>query len=93
MARAQVETHCEVEIERTRDSLLAHAVPEEMIHPGDIVQVHDAPTAIAFGATLRRDCRATVYRAGPLARIWTRLTGVFGIGELYEVGFAPKEER
>jgi hypothetical protein len=34
---------------------------------------------------------ATVERAGALERIWTELSGLLELTELYEVGFQPKE--
>ncbi len=91
--RRTVEAQCLVEIEQTPESLHAHAIPEGVeIRPGDVVLVHGAPTHIGFGERLSRQCRATVMRAGPLARLWTRATALLEITELYEVGFAPKEE-
>ena len=88
-----VEVECLVEIEQTPESLHAHAVPEGIeIRPGDVVVVHDAPSRVRFGECVSRRCRATVTRAGVLARAWTRAVSLFEITELYEVGFAPKEE-
>ena len=91
MSRTQ-QTRCVVEIERSADSLHAHAVPLDVaIEPGDTVVVHDAPTAIGWDRHLTRECRVTVTRAGRLRRAWTRATGVFALTELYEVGFGPAE--
>ncbi len=91
-ARRQVSARCVVEIERSADSLHAHAVPLGVaIRPGDIVLVHGAPTAIGFGQRLSRECTATVRRAGPVARFWTRATALFSLTDLYEVGFEPGE--
>ncbi len=82
---------CAVEIAKTPETFHAYAVPEGVaLRPGDAVLVHDAPTEIAFGETLRRDCRATVRRAGWLKRAWTRATSIFLLTSLYEVGFEPK---
>ena len=87
-----VEATCLVDLEQTHDSLHAHAVPEGVdIRPGDVVFVHDAPSSVAFGERLTRRCRATVTRAGPAGRAWARLSGLFLLTELYEVGFEPKE--
>ena len=60
--------------------------------PGDVVVVHGAPSRVGFGERVTQRCRATVTRAGLLARAWTRATALLEITELYEVGFAPKEE-
>ncbi|MCQ8277492.1 hypothetical protein NFI95_03385 [Acetobacteraceae bacterium KSS8] len=83
--------HCPVEIALTPETFHAYAVPDGVaLRPGDAVQVHDVPTEIAFGEVIRRDCRATVRRAGLLKRAWTRATSVFLLTSLYEVGFEPK---
>lgn len=87
-----IEVDCLVEIEQTPESLHAHAIPEGVaIRPGDTVIVHGAPTRVRFGERLRVPCRATVFRAGPLMRFWTRLAALRELTELYEVGFQPKE--
>ncbi len=87
-ARDTVEVPVTVEIEQTAESFHAYAVPERIeIRPGDEVVVHGAPGDIAFGDRLVLQCRATVLRAGPLRRAWTRLEGWFALTELYEVGF------
>lgn len=90
--RREVAARCIVEIERSPDSLHAHAVPLDVaIRPGDIVLVHDAPLVVGYGERVTRECRATVRRAGPLARFWTRATAVLSLTELYEVGFETGE--
>lgn len=89
----RVEVSCLVEIEQTPESFHAYAVPEGIeIRPGDVVTIHGAPAHVAFGERVTRECRATVVRAGPLARLWTKMTGMLELTELYEVGFAPREE-
>jgi hypothetical protein len=91
-ARRTVEVMCDVDIEQTPDSFHAHAVPDGIdIQPGDVVVVHGAPAAIAFGERLICQCRATVTRAGAARRWWTEFAGLFELTELYEVGFQPKE--
>jgi hypothetical protein len=93
MAGRIVEVPCTVEIEQTRESLHAHAIPEDIeIRPGDVVQVHGAPTSVEFGGRISVPCRASVRRAGPLVRAWTQFAGLFELTELYEVGFMPKEK-
>ncbi len=92
--RRLVDVACDVEIEQTGRYFHAHAAPEGIdLRPGDVVFVHDAPASIAFGQSLSRTCRATVRRAGPLTRAWTRATSVFSLRHLYEVGFDAEESR
>ena len=87
-----VEIHADIDIEKSRESFHAHAVPDGIaIRPGDVVVVHGVPTDIGFGDRLVSRCTATVTRAGPLARKWTEFTSMFELTELYEVGFLPKE--
>ncbi len=92
LSRREVDARCIVEIERSPDSLHAHAVPLGVaIRPGDVVLVHDAPLCIGYGERVTRECRATVRRAGPLARLWTRMSAMLSLTELYEVGFETGE--
>jgi len=84
---------CTLDIEVTPESVHAHAVPEGVeIYPGDSVVVHGAPASIQFGDRYTMDCTATITRAGPLTRAWTRLAALGGLTELYEVSFAPIED-
>jgi hypothetical protein len=86
-----IEVPCTLDIEQTRESFHAYAVPEGIeLNPGDTVLVHGAPDHIGFGEHLVRQSHATVHRAGMLARFWTRTTSMLELTELYEVGFAPK---
>lgn len=86
------EITCSVDIEQTFDSLHAHAIPEGVdLRPGDRVIVHGAPTEVPFGETRSMTCRATVIRAGAVARAWTEFSAVFELAELYHCGFEPKE--
>ena len=80
---------CVVDIEQTPDSLHAHVVIEGVQPgPGDKVIVHGAPTSIAFGERGTFQCRATIYRAGPIARQMTRAMSYLELTELYEIGFS-----
>ena len=89
--RRRIEVECLVDIEQTAEFLHAHAIPEGIrLRPGDVVVVHDAPDRIAFGSSLQVRRRATVFRAGPIARWWTRVAGFAQLTELYEVGFTPE---
>ncbi|WP_379551878.1 hypothetical protein ACRAQ7_08390 [Erythrobacter sp. W53] len=85
------ETRCRIEIEQSPDHFHAHVkldgnVP---IFPGDSVQVHGEPVMVSFGEKVSFDRSATVHRAGPLRRAWTKLAGHFEMAELYEVSFNP----
>jgi hypothetical protein len=85
---------CILDIEVSAESVHAHAIPEGVtLYPGDTVLVHDAPDHVAFGERITRRCTATVTRAGWLTRQWTRLVAIGQVTELYEVSFAPLEER
>ena len=90
IAARKIETlPCVVDIEQTADSLHAHVVIEGMQPgPGDTVIVHGAPTSIAFGERGTFHCRATIYRAGPIARQVTRAMSYLELTELYEIGFS-----
>ena len=86
-----VQVRCDVDIEQTRDSFHAHAVPDGIdIQPGDMVLVHDLPGEIGYGERIACECRATVLRANWLQRQWTQLCGMFELTELYDVGFEPR---
>lgn len=88
----RLEVPCTVEIERSAESFHAYAVPEGVVlRPGDRVIVHGTPGHVAFGESMRFRTRATVLRAGPLARAWTQLVAILELTELYHVGFEPKE--
>lgn len=90
---ARIDVPCYVDIERTAESLHAHAIPEGIdLRPGDRVLVHGAPASIAQGERVRIECVATVIRAGALRRAWTRMTSFLEILELFEAGFQPKEQ-
>ena len=92
LAREAVEVPVTLDIEQTAESFHAYAVPEGIdIRPGDEVVVHGAPARVGFGERRVVQCQATVLRAGPLRRAWTRLAGWFTLTELYEVGFEARE--
>ncbi len=85
------EVPCTVEIEQSFDSFHAHAIPEGVIlRPGDRVIVHNAPGHVEYGEVRTYQTRATVLRAGPLTRLWTELSAIAELTELYHCGFEPK---
>ena len=88
--RERIDVPCTIDIENTFDSL--HAFVELdgnlPIHPGDEVLVHGDPVRVPYGEkiTLRR--LATVTRATPIERAWTKLIARLELTELYEVSFS-----
>lgn len=86
------DTACRVEIEQSAEFFHAHVelADNVPIGPGDRVRVHGDPIAIRFGERAVFERTATVERAGPLARAWTRLAAYFDFAELYEVSFSPR---
>ena len=85
----RVEVPCTVDVEHTADSLHAYVDLEGVeVGPGDEVIVHDAPVDVAAGQHVVCRRRATVYRAGPLGRLWAHVEGYLELTELYEVSFS-----
>ena len=91
----RVEVACTLEIENTFDALHAHVRLDGgvVVNPGDEVLVHGEPVQVPFGESriLRR--RATLRRAGPIERLWTRMTGGFEVMELCEFSFSGEQLR
>jgi hypothetical protein len=85
-----IDVPCTVRVINTFDSLEAHVeLPKDIkIEPGDEVKVHGDPIEVPFGETLTLERRATVRRAGPIERAWTRLTGDLEFMELCEFSFS-----
>ena len=92
LARKQLEVACTVRVINTFDSLEAHVELDGdiAVEPGDEVEVKGAPIVVPYGetATIRR--QATIRRAGPLERAWTRLTGDLEFMELCEFSFSEE---
>jgi hypothetical protein len=92
LGRRSIEVICSLDLERSFDSLHAHAIPEGIdIRPGDTVLLHGVPARLEFGERLTGECRATVIRGGWFDRHLTPLAAMFELGELYHVGFEPRE--
>jgi uncharacterized Zn finger protein len=93
-SQAKIEVPCTVRVINTFDSLEAHVEldGDVVIQPGDEVEVHGDPIDVPFGetATLRR--QATVRRAGPIERFWTRMTGDLEFMELCEFSFSGEKK-
>lgn len=86
------DTGCRIEVSQTPEAFHAHVVldGDVPIEPGDKVRVHGAPITVPFGVTHVFHRMATIERAGPLRRLWTRIAGHFELSELYEVSFTPR---
>ncbi len=83
------EVPCTIEIEHTAESLHAWVELDGVdVRPGDEVRVHDTPTLVPFGERVVRRGRATVVRAGIIARVMAHVHGYLELTELYEVGFS-----
>jgi hypothetical protein len=81
---------CRIAIEQSEAYFHAHVEldGDVAINPGDRVQVHGAPMQVPFGESAVFERTATVTRAGPLLRGWTKLAAYFDLSELYEVSFS-----
>jgi hypothetical protein len=78
---------CRIAIEQSAAHFHAHVELDGdlAVEPGDRVRVHGDPVRVLFGSAVF-ERTATVVRAGPLLRAWTRLA-YLGLTELYEVSF------
>jgi hypothetical protein len=88
--RRSFDTPCTVEVEHGFDHLHAHVEldGDVEIYPGDKVRVHGASIRLPYGERLVEHRMATVTRATPLGRLWTRVKARFEITELYEISFS-----
>ncbi len=83
---------CTVEVSHRFESLHAHVRFDNgaVVHPGDSVTVHGAPVVAAYGEVVREARFATIVRATPLERAWTRATGDLEFMELCEFSFSEE---
>lgn len=90
MMRERFDIPCRIEVEQSDEHFHAHVelAGDIAIYPGDEVTVHGAPIQITFGQRATYERLATVTRAGPLRRAWTRIKAYFDLSELYEVSFS-----
>jgi hypothetical protein len=90
LGREHVDLGCTIEVEHSFDSLHAHVEldgnPE--VYSGDEIVVHGEPVDVAFGERVVLRRQATLVRAHPVQRAWTRLTGDFEFMELCEFSFS-----
>ncbi|MFW2350882.1 hypothetical protein [Qipengyuania sp.] len=91
MSARRIDVPCRISIEQSEAHFHAHVELDGdiAIHPGDRVRVHGAPMRVAFGQSAVFERTATVTRAGPLLRGWTKLAAYLDLAELYEVSFSP----
>ena len=84
------ETPCRVTVENSERFLGAHVELADgiAVGPGDRVSVGGAAIHVPFGERRVFERVATVERAGPIGRLWTRIAGHFEMTELYEVSFS-----
>ena len=82
-----------VSIARSDENLFAHADRDVTCGPGDRLLLQGPPIRIGFGEHAEFTRVATVRRASPLRRLWTRVAGHFALTELYEVSFSGRSLR
>ncbi len=89
------DTPCVISVEQSEDHFHAHVELDGgiAIEPGDRVRVHGDPIQVSFGERVTFNRMATVKRAGPVERAWTKLAAYFDLKELYEVSFNPGRVR
>ncbi len=83
---------CTVDVQNTFDSLHAYVEldGDVAIQPGDEVIVHGKPVEVPYGERMVIRRQATVRRAGPIERAWTRMTGDLEFMELCEFSFSER---
>lgn len=93
LRRREIRVPCTVTVINTFDSLEAHVDLADGIfaEPGDEVEVDGDPIQVPFGETARIERMATVRRAGPIERVWTRMTGDLEFLELCEFSFSAEK--
>ena len=84
------ETRAHIALERTADNLFAHVELGVDMQPGDRFRLQGPPIHLGFGEEARMERTATVWRASPLRRAWTRFAAHFALTELYEVSFSGR---
>jgi hypothetical protein len=93
LGRETLQALVDVEIEKTQESFHVFAIPHDFeVREGDAVLLHGVPTEFDMGTMMTLQCAATVSRANMLQRAWTRISALFELTELYEVGFQPKDD-
>lgn len=80
---------CRIEVQHTNEHFHVDFELEGNpdLYPGDKVRIGGDPVMVGFGETTTLHRRATVTRAGPILRAWTRFKANLELTELYEVSF------
>ena len=83
---------CTIEVSHTFESLHAHVRFNNgtIVYPGDEVIVHGAPVKAPYGEVISEDREATILRATPLERLWTKIIGKLEFMEICEFSFSEE---
>ena len=83
---------CTIEVSHTFDSLHAHVRFNNgtIVNPGDEVNVQGDPVKAPYGEVITEDREATIIRATPLERLWTRMIGKLEFMEICEFSFSEE---
>ena len=83
---------CTIEVSHTFDSLHAHVRFNNgtIVYPGDEVIVHGDPVKAPYGKVISEDREATILRATPLERLWTKIIGKLEFMEICEFSFSEE---
>ena len=61
-----------------------------IVYPGDEVIVHGDPVKAPYGEVISEDREATILRATPLERLWTKIIGKLEFMEICEFSFSEE---
>ena len=83
---------CTIEVSHTFESLHAHVRFNDgtIVYPGDEVIVHGDPVKAPYGEVISEDREATILRATPLERLWTKIIGKLEFMEICEFSFSEE---
>ncbi len=83
---------CTIEVSHTFESLHAHVRFNNgtIVYPGDEVIVHGDPIKAPYGEVISEDREATILRATPLERLWTKIIGKLEFMEICEFSFSEE---
>ena len=83
---------CTIEVSHTFESLHAHVRFNDgtIVYPGDEVIVHGDPVKAPYGQVISEDREATILRATPLERLWTKIIGKLEFMEICEFSFSEE---
>ena len=83
---------CTIEVSNTFESLHAHVRFNNgaIVNPGDEVIIHGDPVKAPYGEVIKEDREATILRANPVERLWTRVIGKLEFMEICEFSFSEE---